>query len=394
MNHIGILSHYHKSKNIGGLLQSYALVTFLNKNGFQTEQISFDYDFFDKKSKKIRLELFLDKYPIYKLPFIFVYKIYFYIVKIFKKYKNKRISKFIQIQNQIAEEFENFIPHSKEKYNTTNIQNANKNYDIFISGSDQVFCTYLLPLSAYYGEFALPFKKVISYAASSNTKKFTQKAEDLFVKKLQRLNKISVREKTLKNYIEKISSKKAELVLDPTFLLSSNDWLEISNPKNIPNKKYIFCYFLGSKSSWQRQKAQEYADEYGYEVVHLPYIMRTIRPSDKYLTGQGRYDVGPREFIALINNAECVFTDSFHGLAFSINFNKNFYIFDRDDETGTKSMNARITDTLEMFGLQKRHITNKNDILDNILVDFTNAHKILEQEKQKSINWLLNALKE
>ena len=260
-------------------------------------------------------------------------------------------------------------------------------------GSDQVWNTDLLPLSAYYGEFAAPDKKVISYAASSNVRRFLPRAEKLFIKKLARLNAISVREKTLKDYIERITPYKATVVLDPTFLLSPQEWLKIANPAPVPQKPYIFCYFLGGKSAWQRKIAQAYADKYGYEVVHLPYIMQSIRPADRFLKGQGRYDVGPREFIALINSAECVFTDSFHGLAFSINFGKNFYVFNRNDQSGPQSMNARITDTLAMFGLTSRYIMDKNAVLDNKPLDFTKAHEILAREKEFSINWLLNALK-
>ncbi len=390
MKKIGILTHYYNSKNIGGLLQSYALPVLLKNIGQQSEQIPFDYKYRDSHAEQLYKYLFPRKITLLKLiryPFR-------RIQNFLNARQNKKIIPQIKIQNDAFLEFESFIPHSTLIYNNSSIYKANKDYDIFITGSDQVFATYLLHLSAYYGEFAALDKKVISYAASSNVKQFTLEAEKLFIKKLARLNAISVREKTLKDYIENITNKKAEVVLDPTFLLSPQEWLKIANPNPVPQKPYIFCYFLGGKSAWQRQVAQAYADKYGYQVVHLPYIMRNVRSVDKYLKGQGLYNVGPREFVSLINNARCVFTDSFHGLAFSINFSKNFYVFNRDDESGANSMNARITDTLEMLGLTSRHITNKNAKLDNKRIDFTNAHKILEQEKQRSINWLLNALKD
>ena len=387
MKKIGILTHYYRSKNIGGLLQSYALPTLLKNNENSVEQMTFVFKQYDRKNLSLLHTLFpwkitikkIIKYPIFRL----------------KNFLQKRLlKKKISIQNSIFTEFAQFLPHSTQIYDNTNTTQANAEYDIFITGSDQVFASYLLPLSAYYGEFTTPDKKVISYAASSNVKQFPPKAEKLFIKKLARLNAISVREKTLKEYIERITPYKATVVLDPTFLLSPQEWLKIANPVPVPQKPYIFCYFLGEKSAWQRKIAQAYANKYGYEVIHLPYIMRSIRLADRFLKGQGRYDVGPREFIALINSAECVFTDSFHGLAFSINFGKNFYVFDRDDESGPDSMNARITDTLATFGLTARHITNKNTVLDNKPLDFTQAHQMLAKEKEKSINWLLNALKD
>lgn len=386
MKKIGILSHYHQSQNIGGLLQAYALPAFLELRGFKAEQIDYDWNALSKKEK---IRVLLQR----------VRK--FSVCKLFKKLRNLSTPKhlpaalhILQAQRKKFFDFAQQINHSPNFYINQTLLHANEKYDIFISGSDQVWANYTLFSSGFFCTFAQDTKKCIAYAASSNVKQFEPNEQVLFIQHLRPFSHISVREKTLKEYIERITPYKATVVLDPTFLLSPQDWLKIANQKVVPQKPYIFCYFLGEKSAWQRKTAQEYADKYGYQVVHLPYIMRTIRPADKYLKGQGRYDVGPREFIALINNAQCVFTDSFHGLAFSINFGKNFYVFNRDDASGPRSMNARITDTLETFGLTKRHITDKNAKLDNKRIDFTNAHKILEQEKQNSINWLLNALKD
>ena len=390
MKKIGILTHYYKAKNIGGLLQAYALVALLREQGFNAEQIAFDFNLYNAETRKVYLRIYplsIILKKILKIPFLRAKRIW-------QKHQNKKIISEVKIQNSVFEAFEQFIPHSAQIYTNANIVQANAHYDTFITGSDQVFASYLLPFSAFYGEFTTPDKKVISYAASSNVKQFPPKAEKFFVRKLARLNDISVREKTLKEYIERITDKKAQVVLDPTFLLSPDEWLKIANPAPVPQKPYIFCYFLGEKATWQRQKAREYADKYGYELVHLPYIMRTIRQADSVLKGQGRYDVGPREFVALIHNAQCVFTDSFHGMAFSINFGKNFYVFDRDDQSGPNSMNARITDTLDMLGLTNRRITDKNAVLDNSVLDFTPAHEVLCKQKEKSINWLLEALKQ
>ena len=387
MKKIGILTHYLNSNNLGGLLQAYALVFKLKQFSYQAEQISFCFQTYDSKSMPIRRAL-LAKNIILK-------RIFFYIPSRVRRYLiHQYLKTRLFQQNNIIKHFAHDIVHSACVYSDTSISQANTKYDIIITGSDQVWNFDQLPHFAFWGEFTTPDKKVISYAASSDRKKFASLAEKLFIQKLARLNAISVREKTLKEYIERITPYKATVVLDPTFLLSPQEWLKIANPTTLPQKPYIFCYFLGGKSAWQRKIAQAYADKYGYEVVHLPYIMGTLRLADRFLKGQSRYDVGPREFIALINGAQCVFTDSFHGLAFSINFGKNFYVFNRDDQAGPLSMNARITDTLATFGLTQRHVTNKNTVLDNIPLDFTHAHQVLAREKELSINWLLNALKD
>ncbi len=385
MKKIGILTMFFQQRNIGGLLQCYALTYFLRQNGYQAEQILFNYKVYDTLA-----------YPVYrrfhprKVTLSLIYR---YIRNKLSPLRLWNIRHKLHIQNQVADKFLQQIPHGSQVYNNTTIKQTNKFYDIFVVGSDQIWHTDLLPHFVYFGEFVHNGKKVVSYAASTNMRYFKGE-EDTFVKKLSYLTNISVREKTLKEYIERITDKKATVVLDPTLLLSPKEWLEISNPKPVPQRPYIFCYFLGSKSVWQRQKAQEYAYKYGYEIIHLPYIMYNIRSADKYLKGQGLYDVGPKEFIALINGAQCVFTDSFHGMAFSINFGKNFYVFNRDDNAGPDSMNTRITDTLEIFGLTNRHITDKNTILDDKMVDFSEARRILEAKKQQSVNWLLDVLRD
>lgn len=386
MRRIGILTYYHKSKNFGGLLQAYALTNFLNKFGFGAKQIPFDITIVSKRSKLQKLKLTLKRQSLKKF--------YLHIKQYYYNLIYKKNTLFIKEEMKLFEDFENFILHDEQVYNENNIVEANKKYDIFVIGSDQVFASYNLSSSAFYADFVAEDKKVISYSGSSDIKIFPKEAEQIFATKLRNFDAISVREETLKDYIESITNKKVTVVLDPTFLLSKEEWMKIANQKNLSNKKYILCYFLGSFSSWQRKKAQAYADKYGYEVIHLPYIMSTIHPADKYLKSDGRHDVGPREFISLINNAECIFTDSFHGMVFSINFNKKFYVFNKDDLSDSLSMNSRITDMLDLLKLSFRLITNKKAIIDNLPIDYSKANEILKEEKEKSINWLLNVLKD
>ena len=393
MKKIGILTHYCKSQNIGGLLQAYALPAWLNQHNFSAEQIAFDFlNSSDFHTRLVGLTT-LSKTEL-------LCKLLTWPYRQLKRQFNppapahKPAAEILQTQAQKMAEFEHFIPHSAHTYVNRTLPQVNAHYDIFISGSDQVFATYLLPMTAYYGEFAAAGKKCISYAASSDVKQFSPSAEAVFCKKLAHLAHISVREKSLQTYIERLTARKVALVLDPTFLITPQAWLEIARPIDLPQKPYVFCYFLGDQSAWQRQQAQAYADRYGYELIHLPYIMQTVRPADQFLKGQGRFDVGPREFVFLIQNAACVFTDSFHGMAFSINFGKNFYVFNRDDKSDSKSMNARITDTLSALGLSARHLTSPDDKTDNAPLDFSPAHAALARAKAHSANWLLNALKD
>ncbi len=395
MKKIGILSLYYHNVNLGGQLQAWALVQLLRKKGIEAEQICFDWQYRDWNIRKKNFLLWgfaKQLSPVYWIN---------YLRKRLEVRKQQSAQPAVpqEIQNKLAIQkqrftaFANGISHSPQVYTPKNLHQLNRLYDVFIIGSDQVFALYLLTLNAYYGLFAAPAKKVIAYAASSNTRQFPPRAEKLFVQNLSRFNALSVREKALQTYIEHITTQQAAVVLDPTFLLCKADWQQLMPALAPATKKYILCYLLGEKSLWQRQVIRAYADRYGYEIRSV-YVQCPTHTLDTILQAEACCDVGPREFITLLNGAACVCTDSFHGLAFAINFGKNFYVFDRDDQSGENSMNARITDTLELFGLTTRHITDKQAVLTDTVIDFTQAHQILEREKEKSINWLLNALKD
>ena len=107
------------------------------------------------------------------------------------------------------------------------------------------------------------------------------------------------------------------------------------------------------------------------------------------------FDVGPREFLTLIKNAELVLTDSFHACAFSLQFEKEFFVFERRSVGTEKSMHNRIADFLDLFGLTDRLISEKNakEVIDNSKnIDFSFPKKVLNVERKKSLDFLHRAL--
>lgn len=215
-------------------------------------------------------------------------------------------------------------------------------YDLAIAGSDQVWHKWkndLNELPYYYLQF-LPKEKRTAYAASFGFESFPKDDIEQHTKGLQGMNKISCREKSGCRLVKELVGKDVIRVLDPTLLLSVSDWKEIESQSSsvqvIDNKqKYVFLYFLG-----------EITEEYS---SYIKSIMKNNNidvivdfSNDETLKSKRK---GPAEFINLIDNAEYVFTDSFHCTVFSLLFNKKFTVF-RRQQPGFEKMFGRIEDLL------------------------------------------------
>lgn len=385
---VGVISLYYKNHNLGGLLQSYAVVALLNEYGFEAEQICYDLSISNSQSRTYqrnrRKKLLLSSG--YKMIYS---KLKGKIRRIVQKPSS--ISNELKKQLIVFQEFEDFIPHSASVYNIDTISDVNAAYDAFIVGSDQVWNLGQLAHDAMYLGFADSSKKRITYAVSMGKASITSYEKPIFLSKISNFPEIAVRERSLGKLISSISNIKWTLVLDPTLLLSYDQWETIENKAVLPNDRYIFCYFLGD-CKWQRKFVQNYADSNGLRIIDIPYVMGIKRKSDSFLKSDSRFDVGPREFIALIKNAECVFTDSFHAVAFSVNFQTSFYVFDRDGLSGIKSINSRITDFLDSLSLSNRRIVTDKCEISNEAIDWEQVVPILEKERIKSREWLKRQL--
>ena len=146
---------------------------------------------------------------------------------------------------------ENMIFHTEKVYDAKSIYDCNE-FDIYICGSDQVWHGI-----TSYGELDcglwLKFVKgssiKISYAASISLSQIPEQAEPLIRDALKDFRAISIREVSDKKKIEEIlgENKKVEWVLDPTLLLSRNEWEQIETENKYSGEKYIFVYLLGDK---------------------------------------------------------------------------------------------------------------------------------------------------
>ncbi len=339
------------AENYGAILQASSLWKFLNDNYCETEIIDFVPDFIcgryplitlDKRSKKAYIKSLI--YGLAHLP-----------IKILKKYRFKSYGI-------------KYCKFSSSRY----MRNYDVDcYDQYIVGSDQVFN---LELTNNDLNFFLPHiqdkTKVASYAASIGLNSITEIHEEAYKKYLSDFEFLSLRESTAVKMISKlVPAKQIWRNVDSVFLHNSEYWKKVS-ARRIIKEKYILIYTFRDFDL-----AYDVADQLDESCIK-------INISDELI--KRRHDVenikavGPREFLSLINYAECVVTDSFHGTAFSIIFQKKFVVI---PYTGTSS---RMEDLLEYFGLEDNLYKQRDISLTSI------SSALVEEKCEQAVREAIN----
>ena len=191
---------------------------------------------------------------------------------------------------------------------------------------------------------------------------------------------LSVREESGADIIKEITGRNAIVLVDPTMMLSKDKWLSVSTADiNKPKKEYLLTYFLGKTSRNVIDFIEQIATDNKLSVVRL---------GDR--KDKARFIAGPSEFIDYINSATVIFTDSFHGVIFSILLEKPFVVFERVGDF--LSMNSRIETLLSKFNLKLRKWENIKDDQNFFHLDYSQVAPILKSEREKALNYLIKAL--
>lgn len=330
-------------------MQAYALCRFVQQCGFEAEQICFP--------------LAPSTLPWIQVPEQFGKKIWYHLKQgtlvqnITTKFRVSLQAALIrmllpELKDNRTAAFSNFtqnrIPHSTKVYSGQTIGQCIDHYDAFITGSDQVWNLHWYN-PAYFLTFVPSEKLKISYGASMSMTALSEQEQALMRAHLQDFSAISVREQQTAQSLASIIGKTVEWVLDPTMLLSVEQWDEVCANQMI-HEPYLFCYFL-NKDRAKRRTAKEYARKKNLKIVTIPhlngkYVMNDVGFGDIRLEAPM-----PEEVISLIRYASCIFTDSFHATVFSHIYKKEYYVFRRDHRRG---MDLRISSLLELFGTQSR----------------------------------------
>ena len=254
----------------------------------------------------------------------------------------------------------------------------NKEFDYFVAGSDQIW-NYHFASTRFYDYF-LKFaddNKKISLSASFGVEDIPEEWEQEYKTSLEMFKHISVREYAGQQVISDLLEKKVPVLIDPTMMLSGEDWLAVSEPPRVDcSKPYILKYYLGGE---EENQIDIWAQENEYEVYEL---LNDEIPE--------LYSAGPGEFISLISNAALVCSDSFHCIVFSIIFSKPFIVYER--QGSENYMTSRLDTLLKKFGLEDRwkNIVEEQDYLK---CDFSRIPEYMEKEQKMFRDYLSNVMK-
>ncbi|WP_295067312.1 polysaccharide pyruvyl transferase family protein [Ruminococcus sp.] len=272
---------------------------------------------------------------------------------------------------------------NKTKLNIKYIKKTNgleMKEDIFFVGSDQVWNTNWFnnkKEEMFLLKFIQDNKKKNSFSSSFGTDVLNKKWTERFSKELSKFNYISVREEAGKRILNCLIKREVKVLVDPTMLLTKEEWRIISNKPVNAKEGYVLTYFLSPKcddASAVLERVKE--NRKVYELLDL----------NDDIVGTAT----PENFIWLFDHADIVLTDSFHACVFSFLFNKPFLVFDRN--WNEKSMNSRLETLLSKFNLERKYYYSgiQNNVWEH---DYSEGYKQLEMERRKAISFLESVLR-
>lgn len=374
MGKIGILTYFNYI-NYGSMLQGYATQKAFQKYlSDPNECVLINYRY-QSRVKKSKLSLLLLRFK----------RLYHYICNSRKYFIISKYSSKLNLKIPIFDDFRNRYTHTTETF-YRNKQQLKENppvFDLYVTGSDQ---TWSPIVSGGYSEtpmfldFARAETIKCAYAPSLGTSNLSDSDKKILEDNIKDFEILSCRETSGVEILKKLTEKVVSKVLDPTLLLNGNEWREISINPPLKKNGYILCYFIGEKD-YYREFAKRLSKQLDLPVYYIPVSWKDCHANNNLL-----FDVGPLEFIGLIDNAKVVLTDSFHGTAFSSNLNTTFYSFVKHSGGAKAVDNSRLYDYLSSIGLEIRLIEQYNGgQIDFSEINFQDVNVRLQAQRDESL---------
>ena len=355
---VGILT-FIGTNNYGAVLQAYALNRKIRDMGYDCETIRYYCDRIVQKESPPRLA---DVKGLKE-------KLAYWLANPGLRRKYREMQAFLAKN----------APVSRDTYSRKNIAETDSIYDKFIVGSDIIWETNVTGNDfSYYLDFVTDPAKKFSYAGSFGYDQFPEAVAADCTALLDAFSRISVREQQGQRLIaEVLTGKQADLVCDPTLLLTGEQWEEFANgPIKLKKEEYIFLYFLDSKGVLL-SRARELAQQYGKKIVVYNEWIKPIPGaiSVRNLTMQ--------QFLAYIKNSFFVLSASYHAACFSILFRRDFAFFNRAHA-------SRILSLVSELGITDRNLAENPAA--GIGMDYDSLQPKLEAFREKSEKYLSDIL--
>ena len=366
MKKIGICTLF-TGYNYGSALQAFALKEFV-------KQLGYDCDIIKLSGSLVKGRDFRVKKAVITL----------FRILLHSKNKKNVLKSFMQnnksfLNEKIVKEFDSFYNHYINPvyydYKALKKIAITDYYSSFICGSDQIWNSTAFYIDPFYFLQFAPQNKRIAYAPSFGRDFIPNYNKNKLKKFISSFESISIREESGCKIINDLLGIDVPVCIDPTFLIDKKIWIEKLG-LSMNKEKYILAYFLNKPTSNANDFMQYLSNSKNIKIVYV---------------GNGFENgslCGPIGFLNLLYNASYVITDSFHGVAFSINFNKKFWVFDRNYTTENQS--TRIINLLGKVGLEDRFEPTKESINNDILYEEVNY--LLHTEVDKSKDYLKEKL--
>lgn len=351
---IGILTMNYR-RNYGGILQCVALQNTLREWGHEVEVIRYT----SNNTKGIRRKL-----KILFADFSFM-TISHYIYNVFSDCINRCTGKQKPLPKLLLEKCARFV---SENINYTELCNENTigtlverhKYDLIIVGSDKIWGGLAYSQLVYMGDWEPQYNgKLISYAACSSQSHLPK----FNVKKIQslliRFSAISVRDEHTKSLFNGLSNIKPQIVLDPTFLYDFKKYIQ-----PYEGEAYIFTYILGREIKGGHDSVlNKIKGKYGNLKVKAIVLSDESTDIVQY-ADEVFYEATPDDWINMIHHASFIYTDSFHGIVFSLKYQKPFLAYYQEINRAT-----RLIDLRNRFSLEKQIVSSFDEIINSDLVE-------------------------
>lgn len=359
---IGIMT-FHRANNFGAVLQAYALQESIISLGTECEII-------DYRNPMMEKQYGIKTFKGYKSLKHFI------LLKLYSSQREKTIKSFKKFRDEYLKLSSKIYTDSKE------LETCIGYYDKFISGSDQVWNYTFLGFDKNYLFDFIPYKdKKYSYAASFGVADIPDGYVSEYKRLLLDYSFLSVRETQGCDIIKKICGIHAERHIDPVFLLTPKSWSERMKC-SFKHKKYIFVFIYEITPS-----TIKFIEDLYNKTRYRIFITGKIKKKILNAPYKCIYGISPKEYVNYIKNAQYIVTDSFHGAAFSILFNKEFFV---ELLVNMSYVNSRIENILDMMNLNNR-IINASSEVDKLLenkVDWDSVNKIINTQRQKALTYL------
>lgn len=356
---VGVLT-FHRSLNYGAALQAYGLVKSIEKLGYKSELIDYRNKQLEEKDSIKRFiktkEVLRAGYQFLEMPFWFI--------------RRNRFNKFLKLAN-ISRQISNINEDIEDEYMK------------FFVGSDQVWNYKVTGLDkSYFFQGIKDKSKINSYAASFGVSSIPEEICYEYKEGLERFNKISVREPQGAAIVKDLAGVNPKVVIDPSLLISKDEWISLLDNSREIKGDYIVIYQRAYSASLIRF-AQDLSKRTNCNIV-------TINGNPRqFIKAKYVMNAGPLEFLNIFFNATYIVTNSFHGVAFSLNLNKNFYVELLDEKFG---VNSRLENIIKYFEIDERRI-KENTLSENIShMNFDVINKKLEDARRDSLDFLKQSL--